>query len=297
MHEVVVERRHQIKVADALGCYQRERTSGIELRHADEGAADQRHRQQRAHAHGVVERHDAERALAASVRFCARWAMAAARSAGHALRPRRRARGVEHQRPGVGFDARRRIGRLGRGELRKVEVGSIGDRDRNARQMSGPFGAYDRRGGDILVGDGAGFGILDVKVDLVILGAPVDGGDNDSGELAGPMNGGGLPIVLQHGDEMVAGLEPDFVESGNERGNLAEPFPLGQTLRAVDNCERIGIAHYARDKKLVPRSSTLFILAPRPYGVHDRSYAGAVAGPHAETVDDASVLRCFKPMK
>jgi hypothetical protein len=62
------------------------------------------------------------------------------------------------------------------------------------------------------------------------------------------MNGGGLPIVLQHGDEMIAGLEPDFVESGNEGRNLAVLCAVTLPLWAVDDCERIGIARYARDK-------------------------------------------------
>ena len=66
MHQIVIERRHQIEVGDRS----RPRSAasaraGVEARQADERAADQRHREQRAHAHGVIERHHAERALAA----------------------------------------------------------------------------------------------------------------------------------------------------------------------------------------------------------------------------------------
>ena len=50
-----------------LALDQRQRALRIEARQADERAADQRHGEQRANAHRVVERHDAERALAAAI--------------------------------------------------------------------------------------------------------------------------------------------------------------------------------------------------------------------------------------
>ncbi len=66
--QIVIERRHQIKVADPLGGDQVERAGNVELRQADERTADQRHSEQRADAHGVVEGRDAERALAVRVK-------------------------------------------------------------------------------------------------------------------------------------------------------------------------------------------------------------------------------------
>ena len=145
MHEIVVQRRHQIEIGDPLGGDQLQRARGIELRQADERAADQRHRQQRTNAHGVVERHDAERAFAAAVEVLRH--MGDRRGAlgemppRHAFRPRCRARGVEHQRPGVGAHARRGVGGFGLHEAGEVEVRRAGHRDGDARQALGLLAA------------------------------------------------------------------------------------------------------------------------------------------------------------
>ena len=112
MHEIVIKRRHQIKIGDALGGDQRQRMRDVEPAQANESAADERHGEQRAHAHGVIERHDAERALAAGVEILRhmgqRRGALGVLAARHALRPRRGAGGVKHHRPGFGIDARRR---------------------------------------------------------------------------------------------------------------------------------------------------------------------------------------------
>ena len=112
VNEVVIERRHQIKVGDPLGRDEGERVPHLEARQADEGAADQRHGEERAHAHGVIERHDAERAFAVAVLILRdmrdRGRPLGALPARHALRLRGRARGIEHDRPGVGAGARER---------------------------------------------------------------------------------------------------------------------------------------------------------------------------------------------
>jgi hypothetical protein len=91
--------------------------------------------------------------------------------------------------------------------VREGQVGSAGRANRNARQFRRPLAGRHRRRRRILVGNGASFGILDEKIDLVVLRAPIDWSDDDTGELAGTVNGGGLPIVLQHTDEMIAGPE------------------------------------------------------------------------------------------
>ena len=44
------------------------------------------------------------------------------------------------------------------------------------------------------------------------VGAPVDRRDDDAGELAGPVEGRRLPAILQHGEQMIAGLESEIVE-------------------------------------------------------------------------------------
>ena len=68
---------------------------------------------QRAHAHGVIERHHAERALARAVHVLRhmreRGGAFGALSARHTFRPRGRAGGVEHHRPCLGICTRRCI--------------------------------------------------------------------------------------------------------------------------------------------------------------------------------------------
>ena len=43
--------------------------------------------------------------------------------------------------------------------------------------------------------------------------APIDRRDDDAGELAGPVQGRGLPAILQHREQMIAGLEPELGEA------------------------------------------------------------------------------------
>ena len=64
------------------------------------------------------------------------------------------------------------------------------------------------------------------------------------------MQGRGLPAVLQHGDEMVAGLKPELVEARDQRRNAAVPLRVGQAHLAIDDSERIGIAGDAAEKAL-----------------------------------------------
>ena len=66
--EHVVERRHQVQVADLFPLDGMQRGFHVKLRHTDEMSVDQRHGQQRTYAHGVVKRHDAQRALALAVK-------------------------------------------------------------------------------------------------------------------------------------------------------------------------------------------------------------------------------------
>jgi hypothetical protein len=73
------------------------------------------------------------------------------------------------------------------------------------------------RCGNVLVNDRAGFGIVDAEIDLLTRRAPVHRRDDDAGELAGPVDGRCLPAILQHGEELIAGLETEFVEGGDER--------------------------------------------------------------------------------
>ena len=64
MHEVVKQGGDEVERGDPLRLDQRERGLGAPLGLADEAAVDGGHARQRVDAHRVVERHDAERALA-----------------------------------------------------------------------------------------------------------------------------------------------------------------------------------------------------------------------------------------
>ena len=61
----VVERWHQVEITDLLTLNRIERFLGVKLRYAYEFAINQRHGEQRAHSHGVIERHHAEAPLPA----------------------------------------------------------------------------------------------------------------------------------------------------------------------------------------------------------------------------------------
>ncbi len=113
MQEVVIERRHQIEVGDALGGDQLEGARDFEPRQTDESAADERHGKERAHAHRVVERHDAERTLVRGVEILRdvrqRGGALGAVPARHPLGPCGSAGGVEHDRPRLGVYSRANV--------------------------------------------------------------------------------------------------------------------------------------------------------------------------------------------
>ena len=249
MDEVVIERRHQIKIGDLFLLDQRQRLAAVIARQADERAADQRHRQQRADAHGVVERHDAERALPAAVEILRdmgdRCGSLGAVPARHALWPRRRARGVEHDRPGIGTDTRLRVGRAVLDQVRKAGGLTGPGIDGHAQQPACQRRTLHGLGRDVLMEDRAGLGVLDAIIELVGLGAPVDRRDHEARDLAGPVQRRRLPAVLQQRDDVIAGLEAEAVERRHQRGNLVVPLPIGQTKVAVDQGNRIGIARGA----------------------------------------------------
>ena len=279
--EVVIERRHQIEIGDLLGRDQLQRPGGVEARQADEGAADQRHRQQRAHAHGVIERHHAERAFAVAVEVLRdvgdRRGALGALAARHALRLRGGAGGVEHHRPGIGADAR--FGIAGIVQKQHIEPDFIALRraERDTLARAPAFDARSASAGDVLVDQRPWPRNLQAVVDLVGLGAPVDRRDDDAGELAGPVQRRRLPAVLQHGDQMIAGHQAELVEAGHHGRDAAVPLRIGQSHRAVDDGERVGIALHAGEKAGAeikhgqgPPAVFWRRRAPRPGSAHSR---------------------------
>ena len=169
-------------------------------------------------------------------------------TAGHALRPRGRARRIEHDRPSLGIDARLDsfCARADERLKRKVSCARIAYRDARA---SARFARRTHRlGGDLFVDDRLRLGVFEAEIQLARTGAPIQRGDDDAGELAGPVDRRCFPAVLQQRDEMIARPEPEVVEAGDERRNLLVPHAIGQAQFAVDDRQRVGIARDTRDE-------------------------------------------------
>ena len=203
----MIERRHEIEVGDALACDEVERASRVEAGQAYECPADQRHGEQRTHAHRVVERHDAKRAFAMRIEVLRHMREGGdplrAMSPRHAFRPRGRAGGVEHQRPGIRLCARRR--RVGGAFRHRREAGRIcvAGIERDAPDMSRMRALGDGVARHVLVDERRSLGVFEHEIDLIGLCPPVDGRHRQPGKLAGPVQRRGLPAVLQQRDEMV----------------------------------------------------------------------------------------------
>jgi hypothetical protein len=135
--QVVEERGREVERGDPFSLDQFERGPRVPIGLADVAAADQVHREQRVHAHRVVERHRAERpvapagALMDDLRECA--CTVGAVGARDALRPAGRARGVEHQRL-VLVAGVERAGMLIAEQSLQVDVGL--EKERRARVLA-----------------------------------------------------------------------------------------------------------------------------------------------------------------
>ena len=169
----------------------------------------------------MIERHDAERALAVGVHVLRhmgdRGGTFGALAARHALRLRRSPGGVEHDRPRIGSDTR--LGRrcFARQQCQERDFAVLRGIEGDARAGFGDAGcAYGVRG-HILEDDRLRFGILQVIIDLVVLRAPVDWRNHNAGELARPMDRRRLPAVLQHRDQMVAWHKAKLIKRGVDR--------------------------------------------------------------------------------
>jgi len=255
VNQIVVKRRNQVKVGDFFRLDDREGLPRIVTWQTDKAAADQRHRDQGAHPHGVVERHHAEGPLVAAVEVLRHMGDAGgpfgAVTARHAFRLRRRPRRIEHDRPRLRAYARRGFRRGRIGHLRKTKglvVGRDALADNNVAQIAREPGAGDRACGNAFVDESLGFGVLDAEIEFVGFRAPIDRRDDDSGQLARPMNCRGFPSVLQHGDDVVAGSQSEVVECGDYGRYPRIPLRVGQPQLGVHDCHSAGIACHAGDE-------------------------------------------------
>ncbi len=82
----------------------------------------------------------------------------------------------------------------------------------DARQSGRAFRLRDGLRGNILIHDGTGLGIFKAEIEFVCLGSPVDRGDHDTRQLAGPMQRRSGFAILKHRGEMIAGFQADAVE-------------------------------------------------------------------------------------
>jgi hypothetical protein len=252
VNEIVIQGRHQIEIGHAFGGNQSQRFGGIEPAQANKCAPDERHGKQAAHAHRVIERHDAKCPFAGAVEVLRnmgkRRGPFGVLAAGHALGPRRGAGRIEHHRASLGARARRGIGRGQRRERREAFIFLRPVIDRDPRQLPRQRRSGQRGGGNIFVGDGFGVRIVQKKIELARRRAPINRCDDEAGKLTCPMQACRLPAVLQRGDKMIVRLEPQRLEAGDERRDAPVPLRIGQAHLTVGDGEHIGVARNAAEK-------------------------------------------------
>jgi hypothetical protein len=212
--QVVVEGRHEIEIADPLARDQPQRRTGLEARQADEGPVYKGHRQQRAHAHRVVEGHDAERALATGVQVLRDMGEGGgalgAVPARHTLRPPGRARSVKQQRQVLGPGSRPEPVRAAL-QVFETAGGPVDLADCDPRKPLGRCRVGDGARRDIVEDDRGGVGIGEAIVQLPGLDPPVERRHADAGELARPMQASHFEPVLQDDRQPVATPEAEPV--------------------------------------------------------------------------------------
>ncbi len=240
----MIEGGDQIEGGDALGLDQGERGGGVEAGEADEGAPHQRHGEQRAHPHGVIERHHAERAFPRPVEVLRdmgeRGGPFGPMAAGHPFGLAGGARGIEEEGKILRGRAARRCVGAGKEEFVKADLislrlGADHDAPPPRRRRAPPYRL--RRGR--LEDEGLGFGILQHEIDVGGARPPIDRGDDETGELAGPMEERRLQPVLQHGDEACPLRQAEVVEPPHQGGDAGEALAVGEARHAIEEGEGV----------------------------------------------------------
>ena len=217
--EVVEERRGEVERRDPLPFDQGERGLGRPLGLGDVAAADQRHGDHRVVAHGVVEGHHAERAVAVAEPVVhdlrgAAGALGAVR-ARDALRPAGRARRVEHDRVrGLVEVERARMLLARRQVLQRVVLG----------------------------GDERRAGVLDAVLEVGLRAAPRERHEHRAEPLARPEQQDRLAAVSEHRRQAVAPSDARAGEASGQAGGALAELGVRQALAAVDQRLALGEA-------------------------------------------------------
>ena len=259
MDQVVEQRRGQVQGSDPLGLDEVERRGGVPVGLADEAAAHDLRRQQRVDAHGVVQRHHPEGALAGPVALVQRLRQAAGPlggvAAGHTLRPAGGTGGVEEDGRLTVIKVvgrRHRTGGLTGGE--QAGVGLAGRRTAACPQAIDKSwrgsGARRAHGHEVLHRAAAGLGVLPARLledhdDGAGIGdavghvgggdAPRERHDDGAQPLAGPVRLHGLAAVLEHHGHPVVPAHAQRRQPGCQPGGGLLQAAVAEPRIAVDD--------------------------------------------------------------
>ena len=237
----MVQGRHEVQVGDLVAADEIEGGGGLEPRLADKSAREERHREQGAYAHGVVERHHPEGAFAVAVAVLrdvrdGGGALGAVGS-GDTLRTSGGAGGVEHDRDVVRACPRDRIRGCAATEVVERDGAAAGPAHRDPGDRTGMRRVRDRIGRHRLEAHRPRAGIAEHVVELLGLRAPVHRRDHHPRDLAGPVQGRGLDAVLENGDQVVAVAQPHCIEPGHRTQRELDPVAVGEGSVAVDDSD------------------------------------------------------------
>ena len=245
--QIVEERRREVQRGQPLALDGVQRGARAELGLAAEHPAARARREQGAHAHGVVERHDAERAVAGTQLELdelreRRRALGAVR-ARDALRLAGRARGVEHQRR-LELARPRGLRRAVSGRERRARR-RVGDRDQ--RSAGDGLGGLGR---STLDRQDASSAVVHAVGQLVGPQAPVERHEDRAEPLRRPVEDGGLDAVLEHRGNAISGSDAQLMQAARRAARALEQFGVGRPLLAVDDRDRLGMALRAGQEML-----------------------------------------------
>ena len=93
-----------------------------------------------------------------------------------------------------------------------------------------------------------GLGVPQKEIEFGGRRSPVHGRHDHAGKLAGPMQGGGFPAILQRGHDVIAGRKSEGIEARYQGRDAAVPLRIGQAQLTIDDGKRVRIARNAAEK-------------------------------------------------